>query len=68
MKLRVGDAGTAIFAFAGYWVFVIVDVVLARHYLPRGESGFYGAGATAEVFAVGGQVGGSRHGGRSVVV
>jgi len=41
------DAGSAAAAFAGFWVFLGTDTVLARHYLPGALSGFYAAAATA---------------------
>lgn len=47
LEVRVRDAARAIAAFGGYWVFASLDVVLARHFLPARQAGYYGAAATA---------------------
>src|SRR5207302_3939396 len=47
LRVRPPDAGFATLAFSGFWLFLGIDSLLARHYLPRAESGFYAAAATA---------------------
>lgn len=46
LRVRWRDARGAVFAFTGFWVLTSVDTVVARHYLPRNESGLYAAAAT----------------------
>lgn len=41
------DSVMAIAAFTGFWALTVVDVLLARHVLPRASSGFYAAASTA---------------------
>ncbi len=47
VDVRWREAGGAVVAFAGFWLLTATDTVLARHYLPRRESGLYAAAATA---------------------
>jgi len=46
MELKFAQAGPAIVAFTGFWLFVTLDTILARHYLPPVESGYYAAAAS----------------------
>lgn len=46
LRVRWRDASGALLAFTGFWVLTSVDTVLARHFLPREESGLYAAAAT----------------------
>ncbi len=47
VRMQAADAARSVVAFASYAVFIGADAVLARHYLPRQQSGIYGAAATA---------------------
>jgi glycosyltransferase involved in cell wall biosynthesis len=51
-RLRWGDARAPAFAFTGYWAMTAIDVVLARHWLARGASGWYAAAATIAQIAL----------------
>lgn len=45
--LRLKEAVMPSVAFAGFWALASVDTILARHYLPVEQSGYYAAAATA---------------------
>jgi O-antigen/teichoic acid export membrane protein len=47
VSIRIREVSTAIAAFAGLWLCITIDTVLARHYLAPAASGFYGVAATA---------------------
>lgn len=47
LGVEARDAWTATAAFAGFWMLTGIDTLLARHFLPRVDSGFYAAAATA---------------------
>lgn len=47
VRLRRRETSVPLVAFTGFWLLSAVDIVLARHYLPRGSSGFYAAASTA---------------------
>lgn len=45
--LRLRDAVMPSVAFSGFWALASIDTILARHYLPVVDSGYYAAAATA---------------------
>jgi O-antigen/teichoic acid export membrane protein len=47
LRIRLRDAGRAALALTGFWTFLGIDTLMARHYLPRSQSGYYAAAATA---------------------
>lgn len=56
LRVRWSDTSTALVAMVGFWLLTGAGVLVARHYLPRVESGFYAASwtvATAAMFLPG---------------
>ena len=51
-RLHWGDARLPAMAFTGYWMLSAIDIVLARHWLSRGASGWYAAAATVAQIAL----------------
>lgn len=47
LRVHWRDGTGAIVAFTGFWLLVIVDTLLARHYLSDVESGYYAAASLA---------------------
>ena len=47
ISVSIRLAALSIGAFTGFWLLIAIDTLLARHYLPRAESGFYAAAGTA---------------------
>lgn len=52
LRTRWSDTSSALVAMVGFWLFTGIGTVLARHYLPRAESGFYAAAWTAATAAM----------------
>jgi glycosyltransferase involved in cell wall biosynthesis/O-antigen/teichoic acid export membrane protein len=52
LRLRWADAKAPAFAFTGYWLLSVTDVVLARHWLGAAASGWYAAAATTAQVAL----------------
>ena len=46
LRVHWGDAIGEGASSAGFWALAVFDVITARHFLPSGESGLYGAAAT----------------------
>lgn len=47
LRVHWKEGTSALIAFSGFWAMTGVDTLLARHFLERGQSGFYAAAATA---------------------
>lgn len=47
LRPRLRDGTNALFGLTAFWLLASIDTVLARHYLPREESGLYAAAARA---------------------
>ena len=52
LRVRWSDTSTALVAMVGFWLLTGAGVLVARHYLPRVESGFYAASWTAATGAM----------------
>ena len=46
ISINIRLTALSIGAFAGLWLMIAIDTLLARHYLPRATSGFYAAAST----------------------
>ena len=52
LRARWSDTSSALTAMVGFWLLTGVGTLLARHYLPRADSGFYAAAWTAATVAM----------------
>lgn len=52
LRARWSDTSTALVAMVGFWLLTGVGAIVARHYLPREDSGFYAAAWTAATAAM----------------